>query len=819
MDTAERVTIANGANNYNPSIDGDLIAWETDVADLLDIWVHRLSVGESFAVTDSPGHQYLNDVFGNNVAYVDMREGTEDIYVSTLEFIPDDPCAGSGGDTDNDGVCDDDDNCPMHSNDDQADKDGDGAGNACDSILSINFETDAAGTAIPAGTIISDQWAPWGVLISCSSQAGDPLPCVLMDSAAPPQDQSDLHTFDQGNVLVVARDVEDLDGDGLIDTPASAEEGGQIQLFYDFAIDESNDIGDIVVVDADEAGSGVLAVMTAGGGTTFVPFPVFNGAAQTVSVNWPYTFDLRVSFIGTGGLASINGDPPDHSYPIADAGDDQRSVLGSITQLDGRRSYEWGAWDGSTISSYSWELVEQPTGSVAVLQGAETSTPLITTDVDGAYLMSLVVAKGDGTESYPDYVTVSTTMNLYDWLLIDPAAIDFGPVHLGDTAEAFLTLVDTCEENGSCQTLTVEEAITTSMGEPEDQFLSDYLETLPHEGVPTEVLVTFAPTGLGIAEGVVRIWDTDLLVAIVPLTGVGVNERPTADAGDDIPLEMPGEVTLDGSRSGDPDGDAISYAWDWLSRPEGSNAQLIGADTVAPRFIADVYGDYVVDLVVSDEWGYESAMHDSVTVSFANVAPNADAGENTVVLVGGDAMLDGSDSSDPNGDSLSYAWSFIAIPDGSTTMLVDEDQVTARFYADVPGTYILRLTVSDGTDSDQATVQIQAIETADAVSHSLSDAIDALNALDDSDFAFKHARRFLTTKINFALNSIDQGRYQPALVILERTVLRRMDGCALRGEPDEHAGVDTITNCAAQQQVYADVLNAIGLLTEIMEDQ
>jgi len=202
-----------------------------------------------------------------------------------------------------------------------------------------------------------------------------------------------------------------------------------------------------------------------------------------VAVDWPYTIELVVSFLGTGGLASINGEPPDHSYPIADAGDDQKVILSSVARPDGSRSYEWGEWDGSTISSYSWEVVEQPPGSTAILQGADTANPLITPDVAGDYVLSLVVAKGDGTQSYPDYATLSTLMNLYEWLLIDPAAIDFGPVHLGDTTVAVLTLIDSCVENGSCQTLTVQEAITTSTGEPVDQFASDYLEALPHDGV------------------------------------------------------------------------------------------------------------------------------------------------------------------------------------------------------------------------------------------------------------------------------------------------------------------------------------------------
>ena len=45
---------------------------------------------------------------------------------------PADPCANNGGDSDGDGVCDDQDNCDFTSNPDQADNDGDGIGNVCD---------------------------------------------------------------------------------------------------------------------------------------------------------------------------------------------------------------------------------------------------------------------------------------------------------------------------------------------------------------------------------------------------------------------------------------------------------------------------------------------------------------------------------------------------------------------------------------------------------------------------------------------------------------------------------------------------------------
>jgi hypothetical protein len=45
---------------------------------------------------------------------------------------PADPCAALGGDTDGDGVCDKLDNCPLVKNEDQRDSDGDGIGDACE---------------------------------------------------------------------------------------------------------------------------------------------------------------------------------------------------------------------------------------------------------------------------------------------------------------------------------------------------------------------------------------------------------------------------------------------------------------------------------------------------------------------------------------------------------------------------------------------------------------------------------------------------------------------------------------------------------------
>jgi Glucodextranase, domain B/K319L-like, PKD domain len=85
-----------------------------------------------------------------------------------------------------------------------------------------------------------------------------------------------------------------------------------------------------------------------------------------------------------------------------------------------------------------------------------------------------------------------------------------------------------------------------------------------------------------------------------------------------------------------------------------------------------------------------------------NTPPVADAGpdQTSNLLVGDVVILDGSASSDPDGDALTYSWALMAVPAGSTAELSDPTAVDPSFVADQPGTYTASLTVNDGfTDS------------------------------------------------------------------------------------------------------------------------
>jgi len=98
-----------------------------------------------------------------------------------------------------------------------------------------------------------------------------------------------------------------------------------------------------------------------------------------------------------------------------------------------------------------------------------------------------------------------------------------------------------------------------------------------------------------------------------------------------------------------------------------------------------------------------------VLIDHINVAPVADAGEDQNVLELEDVFLDGSGSSDHEGQPLTYTWTG---PEG--IILNNETSAVADFTApdvDVDTEYTFTLEINDGVNSNVDTVVIIIINT------------------------------------------------------------------------------------------------------------
>ncbi len=174
------------------------------------------------------------------------------------------------------------------------------------------------------------------------------------------------------------------------------------------------------------------------------------------------------------------------------------------------------------------------------------------------------------------------------------------------------------------------------------------------------------------------------------------NANPVAWAGQDQLVQVGDTVELQGGRSFDRDSGQVfleEYVWAQTCGPE--EVQLDGQGTRAPTFVPRVPGRYCFQLVVRDADGHQSLPDEvQIVVETAdNGAPWADAGPGQVVMVGQEAVLDGTASRDPDWDELNYHWVQVR---GPRVTLDDPSSPVVRFCPSIPAIYQFVLTVDDG---------------------------------------------------------------------------------------------------------------------------
>lgn len=322
--------------------------------------------------------------------------------------------------------------------------------------------------------------------------------------------------------------------------------------------------------------------------------------------------------------------------------------------------------------------------------------------------------------------------------------------------------------------------------------------------------VSFTPDGLGdYVLGLVVIDALGLTSLTDEVTVSTFNAGPVADAGPDQTVTLQGSlIQLSGMASWDPEGDDLSFFWELTHQPPGSQMSLSGATSVSPTFVADEYGAYVVRLTVSDSW--VTSTSDEVVVSFLNLPPVADAGSTQHGVVGQSFLLDGGGSTDPNEDPLAYSWSIASSPLGSEVNLSSEVTPTTSLIADLPGTYIFSLVVSDGHLSSPASnVTITVVSLEDTLMLTLSALMDAINVTPESHFKNRNQRGVLARKVGTVMSMVEAGYLADARNKLANDVLQKTDGCQSTGQPDKN---DWVRDCSSQGSLTPHITASLQVL-------
>ncbi len=364
-----------------------------------------------------------------------------------------------------------------------------------------------------------------------------------------------------------------------------------------------------------------------------------------------------------------------NSAPVANPGVNQNVQVGSVITLDGTASTD----ANSDTLSYKWVLLGKPTASTAALSSTTSPNPKFTADVMGIYTLTLVVNDGKLDSATAAVTIVASSTNS------SPTA------NAGLAQSVVVGALVTLDGTGSTDANNDPITYKWSWGtKPTGSSAALSSTTTAKPTFTADVAGTYVLT-LIVNDG-----KQDSAIAATTVTASAANAAPVANAGVNQNVTAAAVVTLDGTASSDANRDALTYRWALAAKPTGSAATLSSATSAKPTFTADLAGVYVASLVVNDGLLDSVVSTTTITAAVANSAPVANAGANQNVTTTSVVTLSGTGSTDANGDTLTYAWSFASKPTNSTAALSSATASAPTFTADLAGTYVVNLIVNDG---------------------------------------------------------------------------------------------------------------------------
>ncbi len=189
------------------------------------------------------------------------------------------------------------------------------------------------------------------------------------------------------------------------------------------------------------------------------------------------------------------------------------------------------------------------------------------------------------------------------------------------------------------------------------------------------------------------------------------NHQPSARITGSLIYTAGQTVTLDGSGSYDADGDSLSYQW---IKTEGPDTALLAASTATLSFVAPTVSQttgFTFKLTVHDGKLSNST---SVSIQVSPSAPNTPTNQlpsakitaPQSVLSGQTVTLNGSGSSDPDGDTISYQWTQTGGPGITLSDNTGPNLIFVAPSVTQPQQISFQLTVRDGKLAKSTSVRM-----------------------------------------------------------------------------------------------------------------